>query len=83
MSVRDVFDAKYIFIRPPSEEVLLKRLKGRHSEGEEEMKKRLERASYEIEQAKHYDFEMVNDKLDQAYEVFRSIVIAELHRVGV
>ena len=46
------FPARYVFIAPPSEEELEKRLRGRGTEKEESIQKRLAQAKVELEYAK-------------------------------
>lgn len=71
-----------IFILPPSIEVLKQRLIGRGTEDEEMVKKRLEWAENEIGLANRYQYQIVNDNLEIAYDVLRSIIIAESHRTN-
>ncbi len=73
--------AVYIFICPPNFEELKKRLHGRQSENHESISTRLSWAEKEMEAAKHYDYQIVNENLKLAYEIFRSIFIAEEHRI--
>jgi len=80
MQLKDELAAVFIFIHPPSLEVLHKRLLNRGSEEPEMIEKRMEWAKVELQAANHYDYQIVNDKLDTAYEVLRSILIAECHR---
>jgi guanylate kinase len=47
----------------------------------EAIQKRLSWAKAEIEKMAEYDYHIVNDNLNQAYAVLRSIVIAEEHRI--
>lgn len=75
------YDAIYVFIMPPTISVLQERLKKRGTETELSMQYRLSRAEDEIRTAKHYDYVVVNDDLARAYQVLRSIFIAETHRV--
>lgn len=75
------FEATYIFVAPPSLEVLKERLAKRQTESEEKRLERLSWAQKEIEQASFYDFQVVNGDLNVAYEVLKSIVIAQEHRV--
>jgi len=70
-------DSVLIFILPPSLEELKKRLQKRKSESESEIQKRLRRAMEEIKFCKDYDYLIVNDKFEKAYEILRSIYIAE------
>lgn len=74
--------ATFIFIAPPSMEILEERLRNRKTESSETLKKRLKWAKYEMEQTKLYDYTIVNDDLETAYEALKSIVIAEKHREG-
>lgn len=73
-------DATFIFIAPPSFSELRARLEGRSSEKGEELEVRLSWAKSEIECSKRYDYIVVNDSLDVAYQVLRSILIAEERR---
>ena len=40
------------------------------------MKKRLKWAKYEMEQARLYDYKIINDDLEATYEALKTIVIA-------
>ncbi|MBU6447161.1 MAG: guanylate kinase [Verrucomicrobia bacterium] len=74
------FDAIYIFMRPPSLEELMARLYRRKSEDEEAIRTRLSWAEREMALAPKYNYHIVNDNLKTAYDVLRSILIAEEHR---
>lgn len=80
MALKGKLDALFIFVAPPSLEVLKERLENRQTESEDVRKKRLDWAAHELEQAAHYDYQIVNDDLNVAYQVLKSIVIAEEHR---
>jgi guanylate kinase len=56
-----------VFIEPPSLEVLESRLRGRGTDSEESISKRLEAAKFELEQSQGYDKIIVNDNLDVAF----------------
>ena len=73
-------EAAYIFILPPSKEELQRRLESRGTEKREVMLERLRIAEREINEAHRYDYQIVNDDLSCAYQVLRSIVIAEEHK---
>jgi guanylate kinase len=73
-------DAVYIFIKPPSMGELRARLFNRKTEKEEHIEERLKRAEHEIEMAGHYDYVITNDNLHRAYDILRSIFIAEEHK---
>lgn len=59
-------EAVTLFVVPPSIEVLEERLRGRHTEGEAELRLRLRNAVKEMKQRDLYDFVVVNDSLDEA-----------------
>jgi guanylate kinase len=63
-----------LFIKPPSIEVLERRLKGRESEDEESLKVRLERARLELEYADRFDEVVVNDHLDKAVDTVAALI---------
>lgn len=81
MRLRGAFPAVFIFIRPPSLEELSKRLERRKTETKETLEKRLSWAKFELEAVRYYDYQVVNDDLETAYQVLRSIFIAEEHRI--
>ena len=69
-------EALSLFIMPPSIEELGKRLRGRATDSEETILKRLAKADYEIGFAPQYDTVIVNDNLDTAVEEVRSAILA-------
>ena len=72
-----------LFILPPSEEVLLERLRARKREGEDGIQKRFAEARREMQQARQwgiYDKMIVNDRLDDAINEAVSCVRDELNR---
>lgn len=75
------FPATFIFISPPSLAELRERLFKRKTEEESTIEQRLSWAMQEIEMAVNYDYHILNDNLHRAYEILRSIVIAEEHKV--
>ena len=54
-------EAVLIFIMPPSRQELERRLRSRGDTSEEQIRMRLERASWEMEQRSWYDYVVVND----------------------
>ncbi len=71
----------FIFILPPSMEELERRLKGRDSDDETEIARRLERALEELESFEQYDYVIVNDNLGKALDALKSVIIAERCRL--
>ena len=67
---------RYVFILPPSLEILEKRLRGRSQDSEEAIQRRLKAARNEIREARWFDAWIVNDKLDRTYDELRSVYIA-------
>jgi guanylate kinase len=67
----------FIFVIPPSIEVLEKRLRGRGSETEETIRRRFDNALAEIREIVWYDYVIMNDELDAAIDRLRSIYVAE------
>lgn len=67
-------EALSIFILPPSIEELERRLRDRSTDTEESIRKRLDKAEFEMGFAKDFDNRVVNDNLDQATEEVRSLI---------
>ena len=74
-------EALFIFITPPSEKELLKRLSGRKTEDKEKIIKRFNIAYQEINEVTKYNYVVVNDKLDEAISKVEAIIKAEKCRV--
>lgn len=67
-------DAVMVFIAPPSFEELAARLRGRGTEDEEKVLKRLETAKEELKHQNEFDYVVVNDELDRAVEELQNIL---------
>jgi guanylate kinase len=74
-------DAVSIFVLPPSWQELEGRLRGRATEGEEVISRRLQRAREEVNELFSYDYWLVNDRVDRAVAVLQGIILAERARV--
>ena len=61
-------DARFVFLAPPSWDVLVERLVGRGTESPEEQERRLETARVEMAAEKEFDVTIVNDDLDEAVD---------------
>jgi guanylate kinase len=70
----------YVFILPPSMEELRRRLEKRSSDAQEVIDRRIERAAGEIREARWYDFIIINDNFETAFEELSSIVVAHSRR---
>ena len=70
--------ARFLFLSPPSLEILEERLRGRGTDDEESVKKRLKQADKEMAFAKEkgvHDKIVVNDDLDKAYQEVEEWVV--------
>ena len=70
-------DTVTIFILPPSMEVLEERLRGRGTETEEKIQKRLVQAKEEIGRADEFEYLVTNDDIETAARQIVSIMTAE------
>lgn len=71
--------ARYVFIAPPSPEILESRLRGRGTEKEESIQRRLDQARNELEYSKTpgvHDKIIINDDLEAAYKELEDFVYA-------
>lgn len=71
-------EALSVFIEPPTLEELMKRLKKRGTETEESLKKRLDKAEYELSFAPQFDRIVLNDDLATAQQEMIDLVQAFL-----
>ena len=69
-------EATFAFILPPSLDELESRLRGRGLDDEPTIARRLVNARSEILEARWYDYIIVNDNLDQAYDTLRAVYMA-------
>ena len=75
-------EAVLVFIAPPSEEELERRLRGRDPDANpDDLARRLAIARDELALARQYDYLVVNDRIEKAVEALRAIVIAERCRI--
>lgn len=69
-----------IFVLPPSMRELESRLRARGTESDEVIARRMKKAEHEIEHYALFDYLVVNDVLDRAFDELRAIVLAERAR---
>ena len=67
-------EALLLFIVPPDAKTLLDRLRGRNTETEDVIQKRLARAAEESEGIEQYDYIIVNDDLEQSMELMNHLI---------
>jgi len=73
-------EAVHIFVSPPSLGELERRLRGRGTESEEVIRVRLHNAATEMQAAGDYEYQIINDSLDEAVNLLTSIILAERAR---
>jgi guanylate kinase len=73
-------DVVLVFILPPSLAELERRLRSRNTDAPEVIDRRLRVARDELRRYVEYDYIIVNDNLDRAYDLLRSVYVAETVR---
>jgi guanylate kinase len=73
-------EGTYIFVLPPSIEVLRERLEKRMTDLKEEIEKRLDMASVEIKNYHMYDYVIINNTFEDALKELDAIIIS--HRAS-
>lgn len=80
--IRRKIETVGVFILPPSLEELARRLSLRGTDGDEVIRRRIENARKEIEQAHLFDYLVVNQDLDEAVGDVLSVIRAEHSRAS-
>jgi guanylate kinase len=75
--VKEIGQAVLIYLLPPSLKALRERLINRGVDSLEMVKFRLSNARRDMEEAYRYHYVIVNDRLEDAVEKLRSIIVAE------
>lgn len=73
-------NARFLFLQPPSVEILEQRLRGRGTDSEEAIQERLKQAEKEIAYSKTpgvHDQIIVNDDLEKAWQEFKTFCTSE------
>ncbi len=73
-------DSVLVFLLPPSWAALEMRLRGRKSDADAEVDRRLANAAHEITHGERYDYFVVNAVLEHAVEAITAIIAAERQR---
>lgn len=74
-------DSVFIFVLPPSMDILRERLTNRGTETPEAIELRLSKTSEEVHHITDYDYFVVNDDIDRAVREVKAIFIAEHRKV--
>lgn len=72
---------RFVFVKPPSMEILEDRLRNRGTETEESIKRRLDRAIEELrfgEIQGMFDLTITNDDFEKAYEMLRDFIVEDI-----
>ncbi len=81
MLVRDRFpEAVLVFLMPPGLDVLRERLRGRATDGEDVIRRRLDNAVRELTYYTRYDYIVVNDEIERCVDDCVAIIRAETLR---
>lgn len=75
-------EAVLIFIMPPDLDELERRLRGRGTETEEQIRQRIERAKEEMEFINRYDHVIVNEEVEKSVDLLYDIVCCEKRKTG-
>ncbi|MBU6161340.1 MAG: guanylate kinase [Myxococcales bacterium] len=73
-------DAVSVMVLPPDMATLEARLRGRGTDSDEVIERRLKKALHEIQQTAEFDYVLVNEQIETAWGVLQSIVCASRHR---
>ena len=69
-------DAVMVFVLPPSMKELARRLRGRATDSQTSIEKRLHGAVEELNHYDAYEYLVINENLDQAYDELRSVYVS-------
>ncbi len=75
-------EAVMLFLAPPSLAELERRLRGRGTDSEEKIQRRLARAREELKALREFDYVIVNDRVPDAVLAFQSVIRAERLRAA-
>ncbi len=82
LKVKEKFpETLLLFVMPPDAETLIRRLRGRGTETDEVICKRLARAVEESEGIEKYDYMIVNDDLDQSVEEMHHLIESQHNKI--
>ena len=73
-------DAVHVFFLPPSIDALRERLRGRGTDSEETIARRMDQAMDQLRGCVDYDYVIVNDDLEAAHAAFQGVLLAETSR---
>jgi len=77
-----VMSCVYLYILPPSFDILKQRLEARGSDAPEEIARRLKKAGDEIRCYDRYHYLIVNENFEEAESILKAIILAERARMS-
>ena len=72
-------DVVLVFILPPSLKELERRLRGRGTDSNEVIERRIRVAREELRHYDEYDYLVMNDDIDRAYDALRAVYLSQVH----
>lgn len=72
-------DVVLVFILPPSLKELEHRLRGRGTDSDEVIERRIRVAREELRHYDEYDYLVMNDELSRAYDALRAVYLSQVH----
>jgi guanylate kinase len=72
-------DVVLVFILPPSLKELERRLRGRGTDSNEVIERRIRVAREELRHYDEYHYLVMNDDLDRAYDALRAVYLSQMH----
>lgn len=72
-------DVVLVFILPPSLKELERRLRGRATDSAEVIERRVRVAREEMRHYVEYDYLVMNDQIDRAYDALRAVYLSQVH----
>ena len=70
-----------VFIAPPSIEELERRLRGRGTETEAAIQKRMANAKHEMDEKEKFDFILTNDRFEETYQKLEEVVVSFMNQL--
>ena len=82
-NIKNIYnDSILIYILPPSLKELEDRLRGRKTEDEETIQKRMQITKEELRQIDIYDYAVINDNLEETIEKIKNIIESEKSKIS-
>jgi guanylate kinase len=81
LSLKNIYpEAVLVYILPPGLDELVKRLRNRNTENEDDFQKRIERAKMELSLKDKFDYVVINEDLEKAIDETKSLIKKIIHK---